>query len=316
MTTVPHNLTLIREDSRNPGTLSQLKARMEAAPTDYVMVVGENDIVDVPGILDGDVHYLATHVATRRAFRLSRPVLGFDPVLLIQFNYLGRPILHRSLMPLFPGTAVEPWHTFMVRAHLQGAGFSLVTGDHTIIEAWPRPERSGAYSRYGYSFDPAAVMEAVPTVLVQEIDQKPVYTLRNPRAESITAFCCNCSMDFVGSLAAPNVSVQILGDYDHGRLLAAQSNYVAWFDGIEESCGPNTLNQLLLGLEFPGVEAISPRLVTEFSLETYHYPAFSSQIGLSEGLDPDAWLVQQRELGLVPPSDGYVNNQAILRKIS
>jgi hypothetical protein len=312
MTSIPNNLTLIREDFQKAGSLTELKAAMGAATTDYVMVAGIRDIVDVSGVLDGDVHYLPTHVATRRAFRYSRPVLAYDPVLLAQFNYMGLPILHRSLIPLVPDTAVEPWHVALVRAQLQGASFSLVAGSHTIIEPWPRPELSGAYAHYHHSLDPAATMEAVPTVLVQEINQQPFYTLRDPRAESFRIFCRNCSNDFIGSLAASNVVVETLPEFDYNRIRDSNATYVAWFDGIEGANDDKVLSQLQVGLEFPGVVVISPRVVADLTLETYRLPAN----GIFSGLDPAAWMARTRDLGPTLPVAGYTNTQAILGKIS
>ena len=312
---IPSNLTLIREDFQNPRALSQIKASMEAASTDYVMVVGVNDLVDVSGMLAGDVHYLATHVATRRAFRHSKPVLAYDPILLTQFNCLGMPILHKSLVPLFPDTSVEPWHRVMVRAQLQGASFSLVAGNHTIIEPWPRPELSGAYAQYRYSIDPEAIMEAVPTVLVHEINQQPFYSLRNPRAEAVRAFCRNCSPEFLTSLVAPNVTIEVVQDFDYDRIRTSNTNYVAWFDGIAEAVDTETLNQLQLALEFPGVVVVSPRIIEHFSVAAYHHPAFSTLRGIVRGFHPVAWMAQTRDLSLTSPSEGHVNNQAILREI-
>lgn len=315
MTSIPPNLTLIREDFQNPRALSQIKASMEAAPTDYVLVVGANDLVDVSGTLTGGVHYLATHVATRRAFRHSKPVLAYDPLLLIQFNYLGAPILHKSLLPLFPDTSVEPWHRVLVRAQLQGASFSLVAGNHTIIEPWPRPELSGAYAQYRYSIDPDAIMEAVPSVLVREINQQPFYSLRHPRAEPVTVFCRGCSPEFLGSLPAMNVTIELVQDFDYNRIRSSNTNYVAWFDGIAEAVNTETLNQLQLALEFPGAVVVSPRIIEHFSVAAYHHPAFSTLRGIVRGFHPVAWMAQTRDLGLTPPSEGYVNNQAILREI-
>lgn len=315
MTSIPSNLTLIREDFQNSRALSEIKAAMQAAPTDYVMVVGLNDLVDVTGPLTGGVHYLATHVATRRAFRHSKPVLAYDPILLTQFNYLGMPILHKDLVTLFPDTSVEPWHRLMVRAQMQGASFSLVTGNHTIIEPWPRPELSGAYAQYRYSIDPDAIMEAVPSVLVREINQQPFYSLRHPRAEPVTVFCRGCSPEFLDSLPAMNVTIELVQDFDYNRIRSSNTNYVAWFDGIAEAVDTETLNQLQLGLEFPGVTVVSPRIIEHFSVAAYHHPAFSTLRGITRGFHPVAWMAQTRDLSLTPPSEGYVNNQAILREI-
>lgn len=314
--TIPVNLTLIREDLRNPRLLKAIKADMLAAPTDYVMVVREDDLVDIQGELTGDVHYVATLVGTRRAIRYSRPVIEYDPVLLTQFNYIGAPILHKSLVPLFPETAVEPWHTVLVRAQSQGASFSLVEGDHTIIEPWPRPELSGAYGHYRTSFDPAAVMEAVPTVLVEEINHRPRYSLRNPRAGSVHAFCRNCSIEFIGSLAALNVAVEVVPEFDLGRLKAANADYVSWFDGIAEADSDKTLSQLQVALEFPGVSVVSPRVISEFTPANYHMPAFGLNSGIHTGFDPSAWFSRTRDLGLSAPVAGCTNSQAILRKVS
>lgn len=316
MTSIPLNLTLIREDFQKPRSLSEIKVLMEAVPTDYVMVVGLKDIVDVTGPLFGNVHYLATHVATRRHFRHSRPVFPvYNPIILMQFNYLGMPILHKSLVPLFPEASVEPWHRVMVRALLQGSNFSLTTGDHTIMDPWPRPELSGAYSQYSFSIDPDAVMEAVPTVLVREINQQPFYKLRNPRNEAVTAFCRNCSSEFMGSLASYNVSVQTLETYDYGRIRTTGTNYVAWFDGMLDAVNEEILNQLQLALEFPGIGVVSPRLVEDFTIPNYHQPAFSLLRGITPGFNSTAWMAQTRDLGLTSPIAGYVNNQAILREI-
>ena len=317
MASVPLNLTLIREDFANPRSLNQIKASMAAAPTDYVMVVGKDDIVDISGTLEGDVHYMATHVATWRAHRFSKPVFDVvDPVELIQFNCLGSPILHQSMVPLFPETAVEPWHTVIVRAQSQGAGISRVLGNHTIIEAWPRPDRSGAYPQYQYSFDPVAVMEAVPAILVEEINQQPVYSLRSPRADTITAFCHSCSTDFIASLAGLNVSVQTLLEWDYDRIRTCESTYVAWFDSIAEDACEDILDQLVLALAFPGVVTASPYLLTEITPKTYARTPFSRMGGIIRGFSSDAWMMRTRELDPTPPSTGYSNTQAILRKIS
>lgn len=281
------------------------------------MVVGLNDIVDITGPLFGGIHYLATHVATRRAFRHSKPVFPvYDPILLIQFNYLGLPIIHKSLAYLFPETSVEPWHRLMVRAWLAGSNLSLTEGSHTVIDSWPRPELSGAYSQYNFSIDSDAVMEAVPTVLVQEVNQQPVYSLRNPRSESITAFCRNCSLDFIASLAKSNVSVQTAQAFDYSRIKATTTSYVAWFDGIQEGLNDETLSQLQLALEFPGLVVASPRLVDEFTIPTYHHPAFSTLGGITPGFAPTAWMARPSQLDVNPPTTGYTNNQAMLKKIT
>lgn len=315
MTTVPLNLSLIREDFRNPRTLSQIKADMLAAPTDYVMVVWDNDELDITGVLEGDVHYLTTHVSTRRAFRFTRPLPDYEPIHLLQYNYLSRPILHQSLVPLFPETAVDPWHTVLVRAQTQGASFSQVAGSHTIVELWPRPERGGVYAEYDYPFDAVAIMEVVPTVLVEEINRRPFYTLLDSRAEAVTAFCHNCSDDFMADLAAPNVTIEILLAPDYERVRNAKTNHVAWFDGIAEAVTGRTLNQLQVGLEFPGVSVISPRVLTVLSPETYSRQVFSAVRGITVGFSSSAWLAQTRDLGLSPPIAGYSNTRAILREI-
>lgn len=315
MTTIPPNLTLIRENFQKPGSLAALKAAMLAAPTDYVMVVGKDDIVDISGVLEGEVHYLATHVATRRAYRHARPVLVYDPVLLTQMNYAGMPILHQSVVPLFPETAVEPWHTVMVRAQSQGASFSLVGGSHTIVEPWPRPIRGGAYSQYRYSFDPAAIMEAVPAILVQEINQRPFYSLRDPRVEAVTAFCHNCSDDFISSLAAPNVHIRVMAVPDYSWVQAASTNYVTWFSNIAEAVTDKFMNQLQLALEFPGVSIVSPHVLGTLSPATYSQSAFSTAGAIINGFHSGAWMARTRDLNVNPPSSGYTNTQAILREI-
>jgi len=314
--TIPANLTLIREDFLKLGGLTELRVRMLAAPTDYVMVVGKDDVVDVSGVLDGDVHYLATHVTTRRAYRHPRPVVAYDPLLLTQFNYMGLPIFHQSVIPLFPDVAVEPWHTTLVRAQTQGSSFSLVAGTHTIVEPWPRPVLDGAYSQFGYSFDPAAIMEAVPTILVQDINHRPFYSLRDSRAEAISAFCHNCSEEFISSLSASNVLVQVLSVPNFDQVCSTQSEYVAWFDGILETASDDTLSQLRVGLEFPGVGLVSPFLLNDFSPATYRRTAFSSYGGIVSGFHPNAWMARTRDLGLTSPNEGFTNTQAILREIS
>lgn len=314
MATIPSNLSLIREDFRKPRSLGAIKADLAAAPTDYVMLVGLDDQVDVAGPLTQDVHYLTTKVSTRRAVRYTRPELDFDPLLLIQFNYIGSPIFRRSLVPLFPEASLEPWHTLLVRAHLQGASFSRLAGTHTIIEPWPRPELAGVYAHFRTSFDPAAVMEAVPTVQVEEINLRPFYSLKDPRAGSMTAFCRNCSHEFLHSLAALNVQVRTVGDLMVSELRRSGGEYVAWFDGIQEACRRDALLQLQIALEFPGVTVASPRLVTEFSLASYHAPAFWLTGGIHNGFAPEAWFTRTRDLGPTPPEAGYTTSHAILRK--
>lgn len=316
MTIVPLNLTLIREDFRNPRSLAEIKADMLVAPTDYVMVVWDNDDLNITGVLEGDVHYVTTHVATRRAPRFTRPLPDYEPIHLLQYNYLSRPILHQSLVPLFPEVAVDPWHTVLVRAQTQGASFSQVAGSHTIVEPWPRPERSGVYAEYDYPFDAAAIMEAVPTVLVEEINRRPFYSLLDSRAEAITAFCHNCDEDFIADLAAFNVTIEILLAPDYDRVRSAKTNHVAWFDGIAEAVTGRTLNQLQVGLEFPGVSVVSPKVLSTLSPATYHRTVFSTVRGITTGFSANAWLSQTRNLGASPPSVGHTNTQAILREIS
>ena len=315
MTSIPANLTLIREDFRNPRSLAEIKASMQTAPTDYVMVVGLKDIVDVSGNLVSGVHYLLTHITTRRAFRHTRPLIPYDPVLLIQMNYMGTPILHKSLVHLFPEASVEPWHRVLVRAQLAGSWCDPVSGSHTVVDPWPRPERSGAYSVYRHSIDPDAVMEAVPGVLVKEINQQPFFAPRNPRIEPITVFCRNCSPDFMGSLVAQNVRIETIPAFDFNRMRTSNGSYVAWFDGIEEAVDDQTLSQLQMALEFPGVAAVSPRIIDQFNVARYHHPAFSTLRGIVQGFNPVAWMAHTRGLGLSPPTTGHINNQAIVRKI-
>ena len=316
MTSVPLNLTVIREDFQVPARLSELKARMLAPNTDYIMVAGLEDIVEVTSPLTAQVHYLPTHMATRRAFRYSRPVVPYDPLLLTQFNILGRPILHKSLVPLFPETSVEPWHRVMVRAQMDGASFALAEGNHTIIDPWPRPALSGAYAHYRHSLDPEAVMEAVPGVVVEEINRQPFYSLRQPRHEAITVFHRNCSDDFLGSIAGLNVNFERLESFDYTRIRDSNTNYTAWFDGIAAAIANATLHRLLVALEFPGVTVASPRVISQSDLASYHHAPFSTLRGISTGFNPNAWMTQTRTMPFTPFSDGHVNNQAILREIS
>ena len=287
-----------------------------AASTDYVMVVGLNDRVEVTGTLAGDVHYLATHVATRRAPRYSRPVLAPDPLLLIQCNYIGTPILHKDLIPLFPGVSAEPWHRLLVRALLQNKDISLVSGSHTIVEPWPRPELSGAYAHHRFSMDPEAVMEAVPGVLVQEINHHLSYSLRDPRAETTTVYCKDCSPGFIAGLSGPNIWVQELTSFDYARIQSTETSHVAWFEGIDEDLGGEILNQLRIGLEFPGGGVVSPRFIDELTIPAFSHPAYSLFQYITTGFNPAGWLARTRELDHTPPDQGCVNNQAILRKIS
>lgn len=312
MTSIPSNLSVIREDFQKARSLAEIKAAMEAANTEYVMVVGKNDIVDVAGPLEKDVHYLPTQVGTRRAIRYARPVLAYDPALLAQFNYLGFPIVRRSLVPLFPETGVEPWHMMLVRAQLQAASFGLLDGSLTIIEPFPRPELSGAYAEYHHSLDPEATMLAVPGILAEEINQQPYYTLREPRADTIKAFCCNCSDEFRDSLAAPNVSIETLVAFDYDRMRTSNTTYVAWFHGIDEAADAKTLSQLQTALEFPGVGIVSPRLTNVFSVESYH----STANGIINGFSFAAWMARTCDLGPAFPTTGYTNMQAVLRKIT
>lgn len=314
MATLPLNLTLIREDHRRPRSLSEIKTSMTQAPTDYVMVVGLGDIVDIPGALAGDIHYLTAHVATRRQLRHTRPTVAHDPLLLTQYNYMGSPILHRSLIPLFPEAAREPWHTLLVRAQTQGASFSLIPGDHTIVDSWPRPVLSGAYAEYRRPFDPEAVMEAVPGLLVQEIGQQPFYTFRKPRAETVRAFCRGCEPAFLASLADRGVTVQEVPAFDLAQIRASTETYVAWFDGIADGAGKNILTQLRVGLEFESVTVVSPRVVAEFTPGSYQCPAFEV-MGIRRGFSPVAWMSRTEDLLDTPPSTGCVNSQVILREI-
>lgn len=312
MTSIPANLSVIREDFEKGQPLAKIKAAMEAANTEYVMVVGKNDIVDVAGPLVADVHYLPTQVGTRRAVRYSRPVLPYDPALLAQFNYMGLPIVRKTLVPLFPETAVEPWHMMLVKAQLQGASFGLLDGSLSIIESWPRPKLSGAYAEYHHSLDPEATMLAVPTVLAREINQQPYFTLREARAETIKVFCCNCSDEFRDSLSAPNVSVETIVAFDYDRIRTSNTTYVAWFHGIDEAAHAQTLIQLQTALEFPGVGIVSPRLTNVFSVETFHTTAN----GILNGFSFAAWMARTCDLGPAFPTTGYTNMQAVLRKIT
>lgn len=314
MATLPPNLTLIREDPRQPRSLSKIKASMTQAPTDYVMVVSLADIVDIPGTLVGDVHYLTTHVATRRQYRHTRPTVAYDPLLLTQYNYMGSPILHRSLIPLFPEAAREPWHTLLVRAQTQGASFSLIPGDHTIVDSWPRPALSGAYAEYRRPFDPEAVMEAVPALLVEEISQQPFYRFRNPLAETVKAFCRGCAPEFLASLVEGGVVIHEVAGFDLTQIRASTETYVAWFDGIADVAGKNLLTQLRIGLAFPGVSVVSPQVVTEFTPGSYRCLPFEVR-GIHRGFSSIAWMSRTADLSSTPPTTGCTNSQVILREI-
>jgi hypothetical protein len=285
---------------------------MTQASTDYLMVVSQDDIVDIPGTLTGDIHYLTTHVATRRQFRHTRPVVAYDPLLLTQYNYLGAPILHRSLTPLFPGAAREPWHTLLVRAQSQGAGFSLIPGDHTIIDSWPRPALGGAYAEYRRPFDPEAVMEAVPGLLVQEISQQPYYAFRNPRAETVKAFCRGCAPEFLASLADGGVTVYEVPTFDLTQLRASETSYVAWFDGLADSAGKNILSQLRLAMEFEGVTTVSPRVVSDFTPRSFQCAPFEV-MGIRRGFSSIAWMSRTADLSSTPPSTGCINSRVVVR---
>lgn len=316
MTSIPESVTLIRENFQKPRSLSQIRADMLGVPTPYVMVVGLNDRVEITGPLDGDIHALPTHVATRRAFRYSRPVLDFDPLLLLQCNYLGFPVIRRELASLLPDTSVEPWHRLLVRAHLQGASIGPVAGSHTIIENWPRPELSGAYAHYRFSLDPDAAMEALPSLIVEEINQQPKLTQRDQRADTAVAYCHQCSEDFMSTLETMGMVVQMLPAFDYDLIRNSNSTYVAWFDAVDEAIDLQILNQLKIGLEFPGVVVASPRLVDDFDLLFYAQPAYSLFEYVVSGFNPQAWMARTRDLGSTFPSTGCLNNQAILRKIS
>jgi hypothetical protein len=287
---------------------------MTQASTDYLMVVGHDDIVDISGTLTGDIHYLTTHVATRRQFRHTRPVVAYDPLLLTQYNYLGAPILHRSLIPLFPEAAREPWHTLLVRAQGQGATFSLISGDHTIIDSWPRPALGGAYAEYRRPFDPEAVMEAVPGLLVQEIGQQPYYAFRNPRAETVKAFCRGCAPEFLASLADGGVTVYEMPTFDLPQLRASETSYVAWFDGLADSAGKSILSQLRLAMEFEGVTTVSPRVVSDFTPASFRCAPFEV-MGIRRGFSPIAWMSRTADLSSTPPSTGCINSQVVVREL-
>lgn len=287
---------------------------MTQASTDYLMVVGQNDIVDISGTLTGDIHYLTTHVATRRQLRYTRPVLAYDPLLLTQYNYLGTPIVHRSLVPLFPEAAREPWHTLLVRSQAQGASFSLIPGDHTIIDSWPRPALGGAYAEYRRPFDPEAVMEAVLGLLVEEISQQPYYAFRHPRAETVKAFCRGCASEFLASLTEGGVVIQEVPSFDLAQLRASETTYVAWFDGLADSAGKQILSQLRLAMEFEGVTTVSPRVVSDFTPASFHCPAFEV-MGIRRGFSPIAWMSRTADLSSTPPSTGCVNSRVVVREL-
>lgn len=315
MTTIPGNLTLVRSSFRDPGSLKTVKDAMLAAPTDYVMAVGPDDLVDVLEPLTGDVHYLATHVGTANAYRYSRPVLDYDPLLLTQFNYLGSPILHRSLVPLFPEAAVEPWHTVMLRAQAQGADFSLVSGGHMIIEPWPRPKFSGAFAHFRTSFDPTAVMQVLPGILVTETNQRPFYSLLPTRSGPVAAYCRDCTPGFMSSLEAPGVSIHQVTSQDLNLMCTSNAEYVAWFDGMAETANSRVIEQLQVALEFPGVAAVSPRLVEEFTPSSYHMAAFWLKGGLYSEFSSRAWMLKTTKLSQGFPVTGCTNSHAILRKL-
>jgi len=138
--------------------------------------------------------------------------------------------------------------------------------------------------------------------------------LRNPRYETVKAFCKDCSPEFVASLAGLNSSVEVLSTFDYNRIKASNTNYVAWFEHKQEAVGPDTLQQLQLALEFPGISVVSPRLVEDWTIPNYHHPAYSTLRGIVPGFNSTAWMAQTRKLNDSPPLSGYVNNQAILKE--
>ena len=303
--TTPANLTLIplgKQDS-----LARLKQRMLDAPTDYVMVINPLDQVVVDDPLTGDVHYLPSLIRTRRALRYVYPVIDYDPLLLSQHNICGSPIIHKDLVPLFPIAAQEPYHGFLVAAMQQGASISLVDGMHQIVDPWPRPEVSGAYHRWFGRFDPAAVQAVAPGLLVVDLADHPMYYLQDTRKDTVEVFHTGCSPQFLDSLKASWVTLTPAA----APQISQTAAYTAWFEGIEEALDDQTLDDLRIALHFPQIEAASPRIVNEYSIEEFTRRLPWECRAVYRGLNSRAWI--KRSTGSVPTTGGTYS-RVVLRE--
>lgn len=313
MSTIP-NLTIIPDDLTSYSSLSRLRTEMLNAPTDYVMVTGALDTVEITQDLTDDVHWLPTFLRTKRTTHQGRPVIPYDPVLMLQFNYAGSPIFRKELALGFPEASVEPFHAMLVRAVTAGKTFSLATGKHEIMNQWPLLAPSGAYGRFTTSFDPVAIEEAIPGLTVSEINHRPFFKLRDTRHGRIEGLTRGCSMAFLESLAGYNVTVRQVSDISNDLITSSEADYIAWFDGIQEAVDTNTLNHLAAALEFPGVVAACPRLISDFSVQTYHLLPYGLKSGIYQGFSPRAWMIRQSHE--VIPVTGYTSSHAILRPVA
>lgn len=276
-----------------------------AATTEYVMVVGPEDEVTVDGPLVTDVAYMATTTRTRRAVRHHRSLISYDSVLMSQLNYAGRPILKTSLAHLFPEVAVDPWHAFLRAAQSAGATIAGVAGLHTVVEPWPRPVRSEVQSEFRTSFDPAASH-------AEAVNSRPYPLDTDPRPKNVTLFHRGCGEDFLSHASENGVNHQSMPVFNLATLQACPTEYVCWFDGIEESGVKEPISWLVKSL-LPGVLMISPTLVSQFTVQNLRLGRWWLRGGIYEGFEGNAWLARTKDIqGMAPP--GHITSYVTLRK--
>lgn len=306
---LPANVTVVHSN-RYPS-LSALREALLLAPTDYVIAVRSNDRLTIDGPVTGDICYLPSAIGTRRYSGYPRPAIPFDPLLLIQWNYMGHPVVRKELAALLPDTAQEPWHVLLVRAWLQGASFSQVAGLHTLVLTYPWPEESPAYSPFCFPFDTRAIEEAVPTIQAERINHRAYFQMREVRQKGIHVFHRGCSEEFLNSLAGYSVTLQHMPIPDMNLMLSSEAEYIAWFEDVRSSAERDLFGRLLPALEFPSVRYVSPRLV-----DGYLYEPAPADFGISSGLHPGAihkaWIARRASLLSPIPNLGHVLGHAVL----
>lgn len=305
---IPKNLTLIRLPARDMPSLSELRESMMAIRTQYVMVIGPNDEVDLEEPITGDVAYLPTVLRTRRAVRQTRPALPYDPVLLGQINFIGRPIINVNMTPLMPTSAYDPWHSLLLAAQAQRAVFKPLTGTYTQVESWPRPVRSGElWDEHRTSFDPAASN-------AESINGRPYPVAEDRSRLPMKIYHRNCDDRFLAGLMGEKVTLVSMPTFDWDTIRQDRTSVVGWMDGIEESLGSSPAEWLKKSL-IPGVRFLSPGITQNFDLGSLRYGNYWFKCGIYPGFNPQAWVCSGDKLGKHLPTYGHTSSYVTLRTL-
>lgn len=304
---IPHNLSVIRLPERNLPTLSELREMMLAVKTQYVMVIGPKDSVEIDGPISGDIAYVTSILRTRRAIRQVREALPYDPVLLRQINFIGRPIVNKHFVHLLPSAADDPWHSLALAAQALDAKFVSISGSHSIIEPWPRPVRGLLWGEFKTSFDPHASA-------ANAINGRPYPTTEAYLNESFRVYHRNCGDAFLKDLIEEGVILESMPVFDWDKIKNSKEFLVGWMDGVEESFKTSPASWMKRSM-IPETRYVSPGLTENFRIQSLSYGHHWFECGIYPGFDTRAWFVRRESIWRDPPTAGHTSSYVTLKTL-